>query len=322
MKNRTCLAGFASIALIALAATATQAQTRTIRTIVPFGPGGVPDVVARAIGDYIGRTHKVTTVVENRPGAGSIIATDAVKRMAGDPDALLMTASSFLINPHLRKVNYNPLTDFTPICHLVSQEALIAVSGESPYKTLDDLIKAARAEPGKLSAGAPGPGSSHHLVFEGLKQRAKIDMTYIPYPGTGQAVSGTLGGHVTAVLSAYSSLAPQLKSGQLRALAIASLSGERMAALPDVPTLQEAGFSGLGLESWFGVVAPAKLPKAAADELIAWHKEALADKTIAAKLTALQLNPKPICGNDYAKFLQDTGNTFGEIIRGAKLNVQ
>ena len=319
MTFRKCLAGLVSIALLAVSTGFAEAQSRTVRTLVPYGPGGVPDTVARAIGEYIAKTHKVTTLVENRPGAGSIIATDAVARMAGDSDTLLMTASSFLINPHLRKVNYDPIKDFTPICHLVTQEAMIAVSGDLPYKTLDDLIKAAKADPGKLSAGAPGPGSSHHLVFEGLKQRAKIDMTYIPFGGTGQAVSATLGGHVTAVLSAYSSLAPQLKSGQLRALAIASLAGERMKALPDVPTFDEAGFPGLGLESWFGVVAPAKLQKGAADQLIAWHREALADPATAARLEKLELNARPICGDDYAKLLKETDSTFGEIIRGAKL---
>jgi len=295
---------------------------QTVRTIVPFGPGGAPDTIARVLAEHISKAHDVTMIVENRPGAGAIIGTDAVARMTGDGNTLLVIASGFLANPHLRKVKYDPLADFTPICNLVSSPAVLAVNAKSPYKSLDDLVKAAKAEPGKLSLGAPGPGSSHHLVFEGFKEQAKIDMTYIPYQGTGPATNATLGGHVTAVLSDYGSLAPQLMAGQLRALAVASASGKRAEALPDTPTFDEAGFTGIGLESWFGIVAPAKLPEGAAKKLIGWYQEALNNKEATSRLVALRLVPTPICGDDHGTFLKTTGDAFGKIIKSANIQIK
>ena len=320
MLKRTFIATCATAAVLVAAATASQAQT--VRTIVPFGPGGAPDTIARALAEHISKEKNVTMVVENRPGAGAIIGTDAVARMAGDGNTLLVIASGFLANPHLRKVKYNPLEDFTPICNLVSSPAVLAVNSKSPYKTLDDLIKAAKAEPGKLSLGTPGPGSSHHLVFEGFKEQAKIEMTYVPYQGTGPATAATLGGHVTAVLSDYGSLAPQIEAGQLRPLAVATNSGKRTDILPDTQTFDEAGFKGIGLESWFGIVAPAKLPKGAAEKLIGWYEEALQDKQATAKLVALRLIPKPICGADHAKFLKETGEAFSKIIKSANMQMK
>jgi len=320
MLRHPIIAGCAALALIAFALPAAEAQTRTIRTIVPFGPGGATDAVARVLAAHIERTQKVSTVIENRPGAGSIIATDAVARMAGDGNTLLIVATSFLTNPMLRKVNYDPMADFTPICHLVSTPAVITVSASSPYKTLDDLIKAAKAQPGKLSLGTPGPGSSHHILFEGFKQRAKVDITYVPFQATSKAISAALGDHLTAVLSDYGSLAGPLESGQLRALAVSS--PERMKAMPDVPTLEEAGLPGLGLQSWFGIVAPAKLGGGIADELIGWYRAALADKDATAKLRALQLEPTPICGAEFETFLRTTGETFETIIKSANIKMK
>ena len=167
------------------------------------------------------------------------------------------------------------------------------MSNKSPYKTLDDLIKAAKAEPGKLSLGTPGPGSSFHLLIEGFKEQAKVNMTYVPYPTTGPAVTATMGGHVTAVLSDYGSLAPQLQAGQLRPIAAATASGKRADILPDTQTFDEAGFPGIGLESWFGIVAPAKLSKERAETMIGWYREALKSKAATAKLVALRLTPIP-----------------------------
>jgi len=320
MLRHAIVAGYASIAFLAFATTASEAQTRTLRTIVASGAGGTTDTLARVTAAQIERTRKVTTMVENRPGAGSIIGTEAVARMAGDGDTLLITASGFLINPILRKVNYDPLGDFTPICHLVSAPAIVAVSAASPYKTLEDLIKAAKSEPGKLTLGTPGPGSSHHILFEGIKQKAAIDMIYVAFRGTSKAVAAMLGDHLTAVLSDYGSLAAPLQSGQIRALAVSS--PERMEAMPDVPTLEESGIEGLNIQSWFGIVAPAKLGPGVADELIGWYRAAMADQEATAKLATLQLTPKPICGADFGKFLKDAAATFGEIIQSADIKVK
>jgi len=322
MLRRSIIASCTSLALLASALTAAEAQTQTIRVIVPYGPGGAPDTVARALADHIARTHNVTIVVENRPGAGSLVATEAVARMAGDGNTLLMTASAFLANPHMRNTKYDALKDFTPICNLVTTPAVLAVSDKSPYKSLEDLIEAAKSEPGKLSLGSPGPGSSLHLVFEGFKQLTKVDMTYVPYQGTGPAVTATLGGHVSAVLSDFGSLAPQLQSGDLRPLATATATGKRAAELPDIQTFHEAGLPGIGLESWFGIVAPAKLPEGAAKRFIGWYQEALKSKEATSKLVALRLTPTPICGDDHGQFLKTTSDAFGRIIKSANIQMK
>ena len=174
---------------------------RTIRIVVPYAPGGAPDIVARLLGDEISRAHGPTVVTENRPGAGAIIGTEAVSRAAPDGNTLLITANAFVINPHLHKVNYDPLTSFEPICHLVSVPAFIVVNATSPYRTLADLLDAARAKPGAVTLASPGPGTTFHIALEMLKRAAGVNITYVPYAATPPALNALLGDHVTSVFS-------------------------------------------------------------------------------------------------------------------------
>jgi len=306
---------------VSLAATAAaSAQTRTIKVIVPFGPGGGPDTIARVLGEQIAKTRGVAVVVENRPGAGSIVATDAAVRATPDGNTLLITAPSFLINPHLRKVNFNPLTDFEAVCHLVSAPPVFTVPPSSTHRTFNDLIQAARAKPGSITVGGPGPGSTHHIIFEAIKQAAKVEMTFVPYPTTPPAVAAALGGHVTSALSDYASLAPQLKGGQLRPLAVAAPS--RIDVLPGVPTLAEVGYKGLEFEIWFGIVAPAKTSKAAIQELSGWFRAALQDAGVKTKLSDIRMNPVGRCEADFAAHLRHEYDLFGRIIRESKITVK
>jgi tripartite-type tricarboxylate transporter receptor subunit TctC len=297
-----------------------SAQTRTIRVIVPFGAGGGPDTIARVLSEQIAKARGVAMVVENRPGAGAIVGTEAALRAAADGNTLLMTAPSFLINPHIRKVGFDPLTDFEPICHLVSAPPVFAVQPSSAYRSMKDLIEAARAKPGTVTIGSPGPGSTHHLIVEALKQMAKVDMTYVPYPTTPPAVTAVLGGHVASVLSDYGSMAPQLQGGQLRALAVAASS--RMAALADVPTLAETGLAGLDMQIWFGVVAPGRIPKDVAKELIAWFRTALDTQAVRERLAALRFVPADRCGAEFAAHLRQEYQLVGRIIREAGIKVK
>jgi tripartite-type tricarboxylate transporter receptor subunit TctC len=317
--NRLWLAGCLTAASLIVAAAA-SAQTRTVRIVVPFGPGGGPDTIARVLGEQITKARGVTVVVENRPGAGAIVATEAVMRAAPDGNTLLIVAPSFLINEHVRKVAFNALTDFDPICHLVSAPPVFAVPPSSPHRTMDDLLKAARGKAGSVTVGGPGPASTHHIIFEALKGQTKIDMTYVPYPTTPPAVTAAMGGHITGVLSDYASLAPQLQGGQLRPLAIAS--PKRMDVLPDVPTLAEAGHPGLEFDIWFGVVAPAKTPKPMTDELIASFGAALQDANVKARLNDIRMMPVGRCGADFAAHLRREFDAFGRIIRDAKITVK
>jgi tripartite-type tricarboxylate transporter receptor subunit TctC len=184
--------------------------------------GGGNDIVARLLGEQIGRAHRATVVIENRPGGGTVIGTEAVARAAPDGNTLLIPTADFVITPHLRKLSYNALTSFEPVCYLVDQPLLLVVNSTSPYHTLADLLNAARAKPGDLTLAANGPATAYQLAFEMLRRAAKVDMTFIPYPGTAPAVTAVLGNHVTSYLGSYAAVMEQLSGGKLRALATPS----------------------------------------------------------------------------------------------------
>src|SRR5262245_35496055 len=162
---------------------------RTIKIVVPYTPGSGPDILSRLMADEIGRAHGAAAVVENRPGAGTVIGTEAAARAAPDGNTVLLVANSFIINPSLRKVNYDPVTSFEPVCHLASTPMLLVVNGASPYATLADLIAAGRANPGALSFASGGPGSSLHVAIEVLKRGARIEGHYVPFGGTAPAIN-------------------------------------------------------------------------------------------------------------------------------------
>ena len=192
---------------------------RTIKVVVSVQPGGSSDFLARLLAEQIGRAQRLTMVIENRPGAGSIIGTEAVSHAAPDGNTLLINTPTLVVNPHLRKVNYDPVTSFEPICYLVDSPTVIVVNSASPYRTLADLLDAARAKPGDLTVAGSG---FFFIAFEMLKRMANLNMTFVPYPGAAPAVTALLGEHVTSVFTDYATLAEQLKAGKLRALATGS----------------------------------------------------------------------------------------------------
>jgi tripartite-type tricarboxylate transporter receptor subunit TctC len=214
---RPAIALTIGLAALASSQSAAWAQTKQIKIVVPFAPGGAPDVVARIFGEEIGNAHDATVVIENRPGAGSIIASELVARAAPDGNTLLIISTSFLTNPHLHKVTYDPLA-FEPVCQLVSAASVLAVSTKSPYKSLGDLLDAARKNPGKITVASPGPGTTYHIALETLKRAANVNVTYVPYPATPPALNALLGGHVDALFSDIASMSGQLKAGTIRPL--------------------------------------------------------------------------------------------------------
>ena len=184
----------AAVLLVALSGDAAWSQAaRTIRVIVPYQPGGATDVLARVLAEQIGRTQGPTMLIENRPGASTIIGTEAASRAAPNGATVLITDPSFLLNPHLRKVNYDPVTSFEPICHLASSPLVITVNSASAYRTLADLFNAARGKPGDLTLAAAGPASILQVAFETLKRAAKVDMNFIPYPGGAPSIKRAAG---------------------------------------------------------------------------------------------------------------------------------
>ena len=270
--NVATIAGV-SIAALSLAGGGAWAQSsRTIKIVAPFPAGGSVDVLARLLGEQIGKAHGPTVIVENRPGAGAAIAYEAVARAAPDGNTVVINANSMVIVPHLRKVNFDPLTSFEPICYLVKSPQMITVNSASPYRTLPEFIAAARAKPGELSLATVGPATTQHIAFEQFRRMADINVTYVPYAGGAPAMNALLGGHVTAVLGNLSEAVENLKAGKLRALATTSAS--RIEAMPDVPTVAENGYKDYAAEVWFGVVAPAKTPKEAVTQLAGWFTAA------------------------------------------------
>jgi tripartite-type tricarboxylate transporter receptor subunit TctC len=192
---------------------------RTIRMILPFPPGGPADVMARLVAQQIGSAGGPTMVVESHPGAASEIGTELVSQAAPDGDTLGIISPSFVVLPYFRKLNYDPLKDFKPICELATFPPLLVVNGQSPYHSLADLIDAAHARPGVLTLGTIEVGSVTELVFEMLKHATKADITFVPFTGYTPAIQAVLGNQITAALADYSSVQGELQSGKLRALA-------------------------------------------------------------------------------------------------------
>lgn len=308
--------GFAALAW---GQTIALAQTRQIRIVVPFAPGGAPDVVARLLGDEIAHAQGVTVVVENRPGAGSIIASDQVARAIPDGNTLLIISTSFITNPHLNKVNYD-YAAFEPICQLVSAPSLVAVSAPSPYLTLQTLLDAARATPGKITFASPGPGTTFHIALEALKRAANLNITYVPYAATPPALNALLGGHVDAVFSDVASMSGQLRGNTIRPLVTGSAN--RIAHLPDVPTLKEAGFSGFDVETWFGVMAPPKTPNNVSAELISWFTAGLRAASVQQKLAAQGFGTAGRCGSELRSYLRLNSERIGQMVRDSNMKAE
>jgi tripartite-type tricarboxylate transporter receptor subunit TctC len=319
---RARLAGVLTAAiLLALSGHGAWSQAaRTIKIVVPYPPASGPDILSRLMAEQIGRGQGPTVVVENRPGGGTVIGTEVVARAAPDGNTVLLVANSFVVNPSLKKQNYDPLTSFEPICHLAATPIVLVVNGASPYRTLADLLGAARAKPGELALASGGPASSLHIAFEVLKRAANINMTYVPYPGTAPAINALLGAHVTAVFADYPTVVEQLKSGTLRALVTTSRA--RTEPLPDVPTLAETGISNYEAEIFYGIVTPANTPGDTVSQLSGWFSAALNAPEMKPKLARQGLFPVGQCGAEFSAYMRRQVDEYSRIIREANIRAE
>jgi tripartite-type tricarboxylate transporter receptor subunit TctC len=312
----------AAAAYIALAADHRAAAQigRTIRIVVPYAPGGTADIVARLMADQAGRTGGPTMVVENRPGAGGAVGTETVARATPDGTTLLVVSTPFLIDPLLRKLNYDPLHSFAPICNLVSAPTIIVVNSASPYRTLAELLDDARRKPGQITMASIGPASSFQLGFEMLKRAAKVDMTFVPYPGNAPALNAVLGQQVTSMFATLPNVSEYLKAGTLRALAVGNRT--RAEPLPDVPTVVESGYGDFDIDAWFGAFAPATTPEPAINEVEHLFTAALQDSSVKEKLSIQGLFPTVTCGNDFAAYLRKQNDAYSRIITEANIKAE
>jgi tripartite-type tricarboxylate transporter receptor subunit TctC len=319
MRARGCVIANALVLLaVALCGSGAWAQT-AIKIVMPAPAGGAGDIVARLLTEQVGRAQGRTMVVENRPGAGTIIGTEAVARAAPDGSTLLITAPYLIIAPHLRKLNFDALTDFEPICHLVSSPGVIVVNSASPYRTLAEFINAARAKPGELTFAAAGPGTVHHIGFEMLKRTADVNLIFVPYAGGAPAITALLGGHVTAVFAEYAPLAEHIKAGRLRA--IAATTQTRIDPLPDVATVAES-YRDYEVDFWWGLFGPAKTPKQTVSQFADWFTAAMKVPEVAAKLVSQGFVPIGTCGANFGSLLRRQYDHYGRVIREANIKAE
>jgi tripartite-type tricarboxylate transporter receptor subunit TctC len=240
--------------------------SRPVRIIVPQSPGASTDLTARLIAQKLTGVLGQQVLVDNRPGAGSVIGTEVVAKATPDGHTLLVVASSLTLNPTLHKnLGYDPVRDFAPITQLSSFPNMITVHPTVPVKTVKDLIALAKAKPGALNYGSSGTATGTHLSAELFKYMTQTDIVHVPYKGGGAAVPALLGGQVQLGFATVSSVLPHVKAGKLRGVAVTT--SKRSAVLPDVPTIAESGVPGYDHGPWNGFLAPAKTPRAIVNRL-------------------------------------------------------
>ena len=318
MMRNVVVAGV--LALAASSGPALGQGQRTIKIVNPFPAGGTADIWGRLLGEQVGRARGVTVLIENRPGGGTIIANEAVARMAPDGNTVLIVGNSFTISPNLRKLNYDPLTSFEPVCYMLNSPQVIAVHSESPYRTLAELIAAAKAKPGGLTLGVNGPATAQHLTGELFKRVAGVDMTYVPFTGGAPTVNALLGQHVTSVIANYSEVFEHVKAGTLRPLA--AMGKTRISLLPDLPTMDELGYKDFDMNVWFGLVTPGKTPRDKVTELGEWFAAAMQVPEIKEKLGGLMLFPVGACGEGFAAHLRTQIEENARIIKEANITAE
>jgi tripartite-type tricarboxylate transporter receptor subunit TctC len=259
-KPKTACFLFALAALLFAAGPASAVYPdRIVKIVVPFAPGGGTDVVARTLAQEMAKDLGANIVIENKPGAGTIIGTQAVAMSEPDGYTLLMGTFANAVNPSLNpKLPYDPHKDFAAVALVARSFNIVVVNPKSPIKSIADLIAAAKAAPEKLAYGTYGIGTSAHLAGELFKYMAKVNLTTVPYKGAAPAITDLIGGQIQVMFTTVASAASLVEAGQLRAIAVTS--AERSPAFPQLPTVSEAGVPGYAAEAWYGLYAPAKTP--------------------------------------------------------------
>jgi tripartite-type tricarboxylate transporter receptor subunit TctC len=283
----------ASLPLISVKAQNESWPAKPIRTVVPFPAGGGTDIVARSVTQKIAGSTKWTFVIENKPGAGGNLGIDTAAKAQADGYTLVIGQTSNLaINPTLySKLPYDPVKDLTPIGLIGNAPLVLVVATDSPFKTLADVVRAAKAQPGTINYATSGNGTVAHLATELLQKEAAIKLTHIPYRGATQGINDLIGGQVQLYMSSVPTLIGQIKSGKLRALAVTAAL--RTDDLPQTPTIAESGYKGFEAVTWFGLLGPAKLPAAVVSSANAELNKALNSSDLRKKLEDQGLNVTP-----------------------------
>ena len=309
-------AGLTSVAL------AQDYPTKPIRIIVPFAPGGLADTSARAIAEKLGARLGQSVVVENRAGASGNIGTLAVAQAAPDGYTLLLGFDgTMVINPHIfSKLPFDVVNDFAPVTKLGDATLLLVAHSSVPAKDIRELIALAKAKPGTLSYGTSGTGGTPHLVGELLNQRMGIDLVHVPYKGGGQAMIDVVGGQIPLVFTAVASAQQHVKSGKVIGMGVTS--ARRSSSLPDVPTFAESGLSDFVVDSWVGILAPAKTPRPIIDKLHREIAEALRDPSLRDRYATLGIEPVGNTPEQFAAQIRADLARWEKVVKQAGIRIE
>jgi tripartite-type tricarboxylate transporter receptor subunit TctC len=325
MPLLTRLARFAAAAAVlvlgAAAARADSFPSRPVHIFVPYSAGGAVDVLARTIAKSLAMTWGQLPVVENRPGAGGIIASQALRQAAPDGYTLILVASGHPLNQFFYpKLPYDTFKDFTAIAEVAYAPLVIVVAKDSPAKTLQDLLATARQKPDSLSYGISGIGTSAHLAGELLNHMAKVKMLTVPYKGGAPALMAVVAGDIAVSINPISEVVGQLSGGTVRALAVTTAS--RSPSLPDVPTVAEAGVPGYETAVWWGVLGPAGMAPDLAAKIHADLATALKDPVVLSTLKTLGVTPKVTGPSEFEAYLHAEAEKWGPILKEANIKLQ
>ncbi len=310
----------ALLCLAPLAATADTWPAKPIRVFVPFPAGGGTDIVAREVTQKIQTTAKWTFVIDNKPGSGGNLGIDAGAKAPADGYSLVIGQTSNLaINPTLYpKLPYDPVNDLTPIGLIGNAPLVVVVATNSPFRTLSDVIAAAKAKPGAVNYATSGNGTVAHLATELLQREAGVKLTHIPYKGAAQGINDVIGGQVELYVSSVPTLIGHIKNGKMRALAVTS--SKRTDDLPQVPTVAESGYKGFEAVTWFGLLGPAKLPAPVVASVNAELNKALNSPDLRKKLEDQGLDVTPGTPDQFGRLIRADIAKWAPVVRdsGAK----
>ncbi|MEO7728933.1 MAG: tripartite tricarboxylate transporter substrate binding protein [Burkholderiales bacterium] len=296
--------------------------SRPIRWIVTYPPGGPTDVVARAIGAKLTEAWGQQIVIDNRAGAGGVIGTDLAAKAVADGYTLLFgTSAGLTINPALSsKLPYDAVKDFAPVSLLVLNPQILVVNSSVPASTVKELIALAKSRPGQLNYASVGQGSPNHMGMELFKALTGTDILHVPYKGTGPAITDLIGGQVQVMFNSMPSVLPLVASGKLKGLAVGS--ARRSPAVPDIPTVAEAGVPGFENVTWYGMFAPAKTPHDIIMKLNKQVVQILAEPEMAKRLAAQGAEPRSSTPDELVKFMRVESERWKKVIKVAGIKVE
>ena len=317
MMRRAKMRSLLAVLTLSLAAATDAAETfpvRPIRMVVPFAAGGGTDIAARLLAEGLAQSLGQTVVVDNRGGAGSTIGTDIVAKSPRDGYTLLLGNISLAFNPALyRKLPFDALRDLAPVSLVVDQPNIMVAHPSLPAQNMKELIALARSAPGKYTYGSAGTGSGTHLAMELLTMTLKLQFVHVPYKGTGPALTALLGNEISVFLSTFASALPHVKAARLRTYGVTS--ARRASTLPEVPTLAEAGVAGYEYSTWYGLLAPAGVPRAILDKLSASTISVLNAAEWKQRLTAQGMEPIPSTAAEFAARLKSETDKWTRVVK-------